>query len=403
MFLELMFRLRAQGVPVSAQAWLALMEALKQGLHASSLTGFYQVARCVLVGSEVHYDAFDRAFSDTFAGVEADERALLSDIESWLKDPHKLVELDPATRAALAGLDLEQLREQLLERLRQQRERHDGGNRFIGTGGTSAFGQGGMHPTGVRFGAGGGRSAVAVAEARRFAALRSDRVLDTRQIASALRRLRHMRRAGAADQLDLDQTVDLTARSCGDLELVWRPPRDNALRVLLLIDVGGSMDPHVAPVERLFSAAQRGGNFKALKVLFFHNCVYSKLYENEAFSRTVATSDVLALDPEWRLLMVGDAYMHPVELSMSGGDIWNYGPGVSGLTWLARLAARFPHAAWLNPEPRDLWGAPTIAEIAHLFAMFPLSLEGIEAMVKHMQRTPTSERRERAHALQQEH
>lgn len=402
MFLEFLYRLRAHGVPVSTHNWLALMDALGRGLHRNSLDGLYRTARCLLVGSEAHYDAFDQAFAESFKDVERDLEAALDDLEAWLKDPRRLSGLDPEVLAALRGMDMEELRRLLAERLAEQRERHEGGNRWIGTGGTSPFGQGGAHPTGIRIGGqGGGRSALAVADARRFREYRRDRVLDVRQIASALRRLRTMSRVGVDDELDLDATVDATARNCGDLEVVQRPPRRNDVRVLLLMDVGGSMDPHARLMERLFSAAHQGGAFRELRHYYFHNCVYSHLYRDAQFTRPASTSELLrSRDERWRLIVVGDAYMHPGELELSSGDWWRASRGPAGITWLARLAMGFPHAAWLNPEPRRIWGAPTIAAIGRIFPMFPLTLDGIGDMVQHLRRPADPRRLAHVHAVE---
>jgi uncharacterized protein len=391
MFLEFFFNLRAHGVPVTTHNWLALMRALAEGAHEHTLDGFYQVARCLLVSSETQYDAFDQAFAETFRGVERDITQLLSSIDEWLKDPKKLEFLDPALREALRGMDLAELRKLLAERLAEQRRRHEGGNRWIGTGGTSPFGQGGGHPTGIRIGGqGGGRSALAVADARRFRAYRRDLVLDTRQIAAALRRLRRMQRKSGEEELDLDETVDATARNCGDLEIVMRPPRKNDIRVILMMDVGGSMDPYARLVERLFSAAYQGGGFKTLEHYYFHNCVYGNVYRDAAFTMPVPTVELMRdHEPTWRLIMVGDAYMHPGELMMSSANWWDGRGGPVGLTWLARLADRFPRSVWLNPERPDIWDAPTIGEIRRVFPMFALTLEGLDAMVDHLRRPPS--------------
>jgi uncharacterized protein len=401
-FLDFFYNLRAHRVPVSTHNWLALMQALGEGLHGDSLDGFYQVARCLLVSSETHYDGFDQAFAESFRGVERDLRRLADELQEWLADPKQLLHLDPALRAALEAMGIEELRRQLLERLEEQKKRHEGGNRFIGTGGTSPFGQGGMHPSGIRMGGqGGGRSALAVADARRFAAYRRDLVLDTRQIAAALRRLRTMARKGdQEEELDLDETVDATARNCGDLEIVTRPPRKNDVRVLLLMDVGGSMEPYARLVSRLFSAACSSGGFRELRSLYFHNCVYRRVYEDAAFGKPVEVDALMQRhDAHWRLIMVGDAYMHPGELLMSSGNWWDGTRGPTGLTWLARLADRFARSAWLNPEPPQLWDAPTIAAIHEVFPMFPLTLEGLDALVRELQRPPSAVRRTRVHEL----
>jgi hypothetical protein len=394
LFLDFFYNLRAYHVRTTTHDWLSLLDALGKGLHDDSLDGFYQVARCILVSTESEYDGFDQAFAVTFKGVAHDLEKLLANIDQWLQNPRELMYLDPQLRAALEALGIEELRRQLLERLEQQKKRHEGGNRWVGTGGTSPFGTGGMNPAGVRMGGGGGRSALAVADSRRFREFRRDLVLDTRQIAAALRRLRKLSREGAEDELDLDGTVDETARNCGDLEIVMRPPRHNDVRMLLLLDVGGSMDPHAHLVSRLFSAAHQGGGFKELRHYYFHNCVYSKVYEDAQFRRGVPVQELFReLDQRWYLVLVGDAWMHPGELMMTSGDFWNYSTGPTGLTWLARLADRFPKSAWINPEPPRVWTSPTIAEINRVFEMFPLTLEGLEGMVKHFRRPPQAQRR----------
>ncbi len=393
MFLDFFYKLRARGVPVTTHTWLAFVEALARGLHNDTLDGFYQVARCILVQSEAHYDDFDRVFGEAFRGVQADASELLKQLEEWLKDP-KALDLDPELRAALAGMDLEQLRRELLDRLAKQKERHDGGSHWIGTGGTSPFGTGGQNPAGVRVGGGGGRSALAVADARRFKEFRRDLVLDTRQIAAALRRLRRLTRDEGKLVLDLDETIDATARNCGDIEVVLSPERHGDVRLLLLLDVGGSMDPHAQLVSRLFSAAHQGGGFKELRSYYFHNCVYQRVFEDARFNKPVQTAELLkTLDAKWTVVLVGDAYMHPGELTMSSGDWFESTRGPSGLTWLARLADRFPRSAWLNPEPPGLWRSGTIAEIARVFPMFQLTLGGLEDMVKHLRRPALSSER----------
>ncbi len=393
MFLDFFYKLRARGVPVTTHTWLALVEALARGLHGDTLDGFYQVARCILIQSESHYDDFDRVFAESFRGAAADARDLLQQLADWLKDP-KALELDPELRAALAGMDLELLRRELADRLANQKERHDGGSHWVGTGGTSPFGTGGANPSGVRIGGGGGRSALAVADARRFKEFRRDLVLDTRQIAAALRRLRRLTRDEGKLKLDIDETIDATARNCGDIEVVLTPERHGDVRLLLLLDVGGSMDPHAQLVSRLFSAAHQGGGFKELRSYYFHNCVYQRVFEDAAFNKPVSTASLLKeLDGKWTVVLVGDAYMHPGELTMSSGDWWESARGPSGLTWLARLADRFPRSAWLNPEPPGLWRSGTIAEIARVFTMFPLTLAGLEDMVKHLRRPALSSER----------
>jgi len=401
MFIDFFYALRQRGVPVTTHNWLALLRVVADGLHGERLDGFYRAARCLCCSSEVHYDGFDQAFAQVFRGVENDAEAVLAQLDEYLRDPKKLAYLDPALRDAIKALDLDELRKLFAERLAEQKKRHEGGNRWIGTGGTSPFGQGGVNPAGVRMGGqGGGRSALAVADARRFRAYRNDLVLDTRQIATALRKLRKMARKGDELELDLPQTVDATARNCGDLEIAWRPPRKNDVRVLLLMDVGGSMDPFARLVGQLFSAASSGGGFRELRSYYFHNCVYSRLYADAQLSRGTPTTELLRdLDPSWRVILVGDAYMHPGELMMSSSDWWSGSGGPVGLTWLARVADRFPHSAWLNPERPDIWDAPTIAEIRGVFPMFHLSVDGLGEMVSELRRPPQPKRALRVHAL----
>ncbi len=404
LFLDFFYNLRAYHVRVTTHDWIALLDALSRRLHDESLDGFYQVARCILVSTESEYDLFDQAFGVTFRGVEHDLERLLEHLDEWLQNPRELMYLDPQLRAAIEALGIEELQRQLRERLEQQKKRHEGGSRWVGTGGTSPFGQGGINPAGVRMGgSGGGRSALAVADARRFRKYRRDLVLDTRQVAAALRRLRKLSRRGAEDELDLDATVDETARNCGDLEIVMRPPRKNDVRMLLLLDVGGSMDPHAHLVSRLFSAAHQGGGFKQLRHFYFHNCVYSRVYEDPQFRQPVGVDELFRMhDESWYLVVVGDAWMHPGELMMTGGDFWNYSTGPSGLTWLARLADRYSRSAWLNPEPPRVWRSPTIDEIRRVFAMFPLTLEGLDDMVKHFRRPPEARRRALIHRMVRE-
>ena len=397
LFLEFFYKLRQRGLKVSAHNWFALLDAISQDLHENSLDGFYAVARCVLVNDEGDYDGFDIAFAETFRGVIADLEHLTKQLEEWLRDPKQLMFLDPAMRALLESMGIEELRRQLLERLAEQKKRHEGGNRWVGTGGTSPFGQGGAHPTGVRIGgSGGGRSALAVADARRFRELRKDLVLDTRQMGMALRRLRRLKRKGQIEELDIDETVNETARNCGDLEIVMRPPRKNDVRMLLLLDVGGSMDPHSELVSRLFSAAHQHGGFKELESYYFHNCVYSKVYEDAAFTKSVSIDSLMRrTDSNWHLCLVGDAWMHPGELMMNSSSFWALDAAPSGLRCLAKLADHFPRSAWINPEPARLWDAPTINEIAKLFEMYPLSLSGLGEMVAQMRQPPRPVRRSR--------
>jgi uncharacterized protein with von Willebrand factor type A (vWA) domain len=392
-FLELYFELRRRRVPIATQEWMALLQGLSLGLHDSSLVGFYHLARAVCVKDVAHYDAFDAAFLAVFKGVTEEALALTEEMQAWLADPARLQGLSEEERATLEGLDLDTLRALFERRLAEQRERHDGGDRWIGTRGRSPFGGGGIHPTGLRVGAGGGRSAVQLAEERRFRDYRTDVLLDVRRLEVALRRLRDLGREGAEAELDLDETVQRTARNAGDLELVLHPPRRNRVKVLLLMDVGGSMDPHAQLVSQLFTAAARAGRFARFRAYYFHNCVYEAVYQDASFDRALSVADLLAeSDRGERLVVVGDAAMHPVELLEPGGSLYFYARNrTPGVEWMRRIAEHFRCRAWLNPEPEDYWRQTTVRILRGLFPMFPLTLDGIDRAASHLIRGgPTS-------------
>jgi uncharacterized protein len=374
-----LYELRARRLKVGLGEWMSLMEALARGLHDSSLTGFYHLARSLLCHSEAQFDAFDEAFALCFEGVPGDAFKVTAEILEWLRDPSQLMHLSLEERARLRELDLDELRRQLEERLAEQREAHHGGNRWIGTGGTSPFGMGGVHPTGVRIGDGGGRSAIKVAAERRFRAYRNDLALDVRQIKVALRKLRELRREGAPSELDLEKTIDRTSRNAGELELEWRAPRRNNVKVLLLMDVGGSMDPHAIVVSQLFSAAAQSKHFRDFHAFYFHNCVYGRVFRTAGLREGLSVAEVLATyGPHYKLVMVGDAMMHPSELFAMGGaiDYWSH-EVTPGLDWLRRLANHFERRVWLNPEPRRYWRHETVHAIRRLVPMFQLTLEGL--------------------------
>lgn len=383
-------------MPVAVDEWLALQAALERGLADSSLSRLYLLARSLLVKSERHYDDYDLAFADYLSGLEPADDAIADRVWGWLaREPGAMQPTDEQRArmdAALARVDLEALRERLAERLREQDGAHHGGSKHIGTGGTSAFGHSGWHPGGIRIGgADGHRSAAQVAAERRWREHRTDEVIGVREMGVALRRLRRLttRLEGPATELDVDDTIDATADAGGRLSLVYRRPRRNAVRVMLLLDVGGSMDAHAALVDRLFSAVHQGGRFRDLTVRYFHNCVYDRLYETARMlpSRSEPTPDVLArATPEHKLVVVGDACMAPSELAMAGGAIdWYQHNEEPGWVWLQRLATRMPARAWLNPVPASWWGrvhgAPTLAAVRELFPMHELSLDGLGAAV----------------------
>ncbi|MGZ6130448.1 MAG: vWA domain-containing protein [Myxococcaceae bacterium] len=391
MFVGFLYELRRRKVPVGAQE--ALVRALETGLHDSSLEGFYDVARALCVHTEVHLDAFDQAFLAHFKGIEEKGQALAGELLEWLQ---QAADKPPRERsaeesAALDALDAATLQALFEQRMREQRERHDEGNRWIGTRGTSPFGNAGKAaaPVGFRIeGEGGGRSALKTADARLYRGYRDDQVLDTRALGMALRKLRAFTREGAPDELDLEGTIDATARNAGELEVVLRPPRRPDTRVLLLLDVGGSMTPHSHTVDRLFSAAKQATHFKELRTYYFHNCVYGRVYRTERFSDPIPVPTLLAdCGPHWKLVVVGDALMAPYELMLrsSGTDLFDE-QGPEGIVWLMRLAEHFQRHVWLNPEPQSAWWAQTVRTIRKVFPMFTLTLGGLGEAVTHLVR-----------------
>jgi hypothetical protein len=388
MLIDFLFELRRKKLPVSTHEWMALMEAMALGLHESSLDGFYRLCRTICVKDIALYDAYDEAFLAYFKDIHQSGIELTEQLLSWLGDPRALAGLTEEQRQALRELDMEKLREMFEQRLREQKERHDRGNRWIGTGGTSPFGTGGKNPTGMRVGGGGGRSAMAIADQRLFREYRRDVVLDVRQIDVALRGLRRLGREGAEEELDLDETVDETCRNAGELEIVYRPPRRNRVKVLLLMDVGGSMDPHAELVSRLFTAASRSGRFAKFRSFYFHNCVYNSVYEDALFKKGITTADLLAgSDRDEKLVVVGDALMHPAELLDPGGSLYySSQTRASGIEWLRRLAHHFRSSAWLNPEPERFWTGTTIEVIASVIGMWPLTLDGLAQSVRYLVR-----------------
>jgi hypothetical protein len=382
MFVDFFYHLRDYGLKVTTTEWLALMRALAEGHSRADLTAFYHLARCLLIKRETDYDAYDRAFATFFKDVE-DRLDITDELLDWLQDPI-LPALSEEDLAKIKTFDLDELLQRFRDLLAEQKERHDGGSRFIGTGGTSPFGHGGKHPAGIRIGGpGGGRSAVQVAGARRFRNLRSDRILDTRQIGLALRRLKRLDKDDGPEELDLDRSIDKSARNGGEIELVFAPPRRNRVKLLLLMDVGGSMDPHTHLCERLFSAAHAANHFKKFEYRFFHNCVYKWLYTDITRRKGDLTTDVLKkLDQTWSVIFVGDAWMSPFELTHIGGAIdLAYHNDEDGLSWLRRIRARVPNSVWLNPEPRIQWNAPTIHFIHQVFPMFELTIDGLTQAV----------------------
>lgn len=390
MFVPFVYELRSRGVPVGTQEALSLARALLAGVHDSSLDGFYYVARSLLIHREAHLDVFDEAFLSHFKGVEGAGKTLKDELLDWLEEAaQRRHTLTDEERALLDQISAEELRRLFDETMAEQTERHDGGSRWIGTGGKSPFGHSGAARKGIRVGGGGGgRSAIKVADARMYRPYRSDVTLDVRQMQVALRKLRAFVRQGADEELDLDGTIDATAHNAGELEIVTRPPRRPNTRVLLIMDVGGSMDPYAHLVSRLFSATQKSTHFRELRTYYFHNCVYGHVYRTERFEEPVRVRDLLAeVGPHYKLIMVGDALMAPYELLAAGGSLdLGDDAGIEGVAWLMTLAKHFDRSVWLNPEPRRFWDGNTIEYVRQVFDMFPLTLEGLGDAVQHLTR-----------------
>jgi uncharacterized protein with von Willebrand factor type A (vWA) domain len=387
MFVTFHAMLRTAGLKVGLGEWLTVVRALDDGLIGPSLREFYTAARAIVCRDEADFDRFDLAFAAHFQGV-ALPVDVAKPLQEWLDSPVIRPALTPEELAALDRYDLGELKRLYEERQREQDGRHEGGNRWIGTGGTSPFGQGGQHPGGTRVGEGapGRGQAVASARARRFRNYRSDHVLDTPAMAVAIRKLRRLKRASRRLELDLPETIDRTAKNAGDIEIVERPERRNQARVVLLLDAGGSMDPHCSVVEAFFSAMKQGGGLREVEVCYFHNCVYGEVYSDIAMLKRKPTEDLTrSVPPATHLVVVGDAWMAPRELFADYGAI-EYGmpDPVPGIERVRQLAAAYPRRVWLNPIPDNYWAEPTIAAIAQLVPMFPLAVDGMTAAVEEL-------------------
>jgi hypothetical protein len=384
MLIPFFYTLRSARLPVSVKEYLTLVEALKAGVIEPSLDQFYYLARASLVKDEAHFDRFDNAFGAFFDGVSArvDTRDLPED---WLKQLLER-EFTDEEKAAVAAMGWDELMKTLEKRLEEQEGRHEGGSKWIGTGGTSPFGNGGYNPQGLRIGgAGRNKSAVKVWEQRAYKDYDDTRELGTRNIKVALRRLRRFAREGAELELDLGDTIHRTAAAAGLLDIRMIPERHNKVKVLLLMDVGGTMDEHVHRVEELFSAAR--SEFKHLEFYYFHNCVYDYVWKNNRrrYAEKTPTWDVVRkYNRDYRLVFVGDATMSPYEILQPGGSV-EYNNEEAGAEWLQRLTHAFPKHAWINPEPQGVWQyRQSIALVAELMGqrMFPLSLAGLEGAMR---------------------
>ncbi|MCM2340865.1 VWA domain-containing protein [Rhodoferax sp.] len=396
MLIDFFYTLRAAKLPVSVKEFLTLLEALKLGVVgpktpqsdddsvASSgykIDDFYFLSRATLVKDEKHYDKFDRAFGAYFKGIE-----LVTDFTKdvpldWLRQTLEKY-LSPEEKAAIEKMGWDELMETLKKRLEEQKERHEGGSKWIGTGGTSPFGNSGYNPQGIRIGgAGKNKSAVKVWEQRAYKDYDDTQELGTRNIKVALRRLRKFAREGHIEELDLPDTIRATAANAGYLDIKMIPERHNNVKVLLLMDVGGTMDEHIARVEEMFSAAK--SEFKHLEFYYFHNCVYDFMWKNNRrrYAEKFATWDIIRkYNKDYKLIFIGDATMSPYEILQPGGSV-EYNNEEAGVEWLGRLTSAFPRFAWINPEPQGVWQyRQSISLVQQLISqrMFPLTLKGLE-------------------------
>jgi len=383
MFFNFLDALRAAGIPASIKEHLVLLEALDREVIARSPVEFYFLARATFVKDEGLLDRFDQVFAQVFKGLATDFDTGAADIpEKWLRKVAELY-LTPEQMAEIEKLgSWDEIMETLKKRLEEQKARHQGGSKWIGTGGTSPFGAHGYNPEGIRIGQDQGRHgrAIKVWDQRAFRNLDSTRELGTRNIKIALRRLRRFAREGAADELDIAGTIDGTARQ-GWLEIRMRPERHNAVKLLLFLDVGGSMDPHIKLCEELFSAAH--SEFKNLEFFYFHNCPYEGVWKDNRRRTTERTPmwDILhKYGQDYKLILVGDAAMSPYEITHPGGSVEHFN-AESGAVWMRRLATTYPAAAWLNPVAEAHWGySQSTAMIRELMGdrMFPLTLAGLD-------------------------
>lgn len=389
MLIQFFLNLKEAKIPVSVREFLTLLEALKKDVIQPSIDEFYQLARMTLVKDEQYFDRFDQVFGSYFQGIEQ-IIALSPDIPlDWLekKLQRVLSEDEKAALQKLGGPDA--LKKRLEELLLEQKEWHGGGNKWIGAGGSSPFGHSGFHPEGIRIGgeSAGNRTAIKVWEAREFRDYDSNVALGTRNIKVALRRLRRFAREGSNLELDLDKTIHFTAANAGMLDIQMRPERHNQVKVLLLMDVGGSMDDHVARIAELFSAAK--AEFKHLEHYYFHNCVYENLWKSNRRRKDQITTTqeiIHKYGPDYKLIFVGDATMSPYEILSPNGSV-EYNNNEAGAVWLNRLLEHFPNFAWLNPEPESIWQYRQSIDIMRNVMkdrMYPVTIRGLESAMRQL-------------------
>lgn len=391
MFATFFHELRSAKIPVTLKEYLTLLEAIDAGIAGGRVEDFYYLSRAALVKDEKNLDRFDQVFGHVFKGLDLTADAIEASIpEDWLRRMSELhlSDEDKARIAELGGW--EKIMEELQKRLAEQKERHQGGNKWIGTGGTSPFGAYGYNPAGIRIGQKESRHrrAIKVWDKREFKDLAGNAEVGTRNIKVALRRLRQFARTGAPSELDLDHTVRGTAEK-GYLDIHMRPERHNAIKLLMFFDVGGSMDDHIKEVEELFSAAR--SEFKHLEYYYFHNCLYEGVWKDNArrYTDKTDTWQVLNTYPaDYKVIFVGDASMSPYEITVAGGSVEHMNPEAGGI-WLQRVTQIYKHAVWLNPIPEQHWQwTPSIGIINKLFAgrMFPLTLDGLDAAMRALMR-----------------
>ena len=394
MFASFFYLLRQRGLDVSLNEWLTLLQGMEQGLHRSSLTGFYQLCRAVLVKSEAEYDRFDQVFLEFFKDVPW-QGELPEEVLQWLEHPKE--DLGETVRRlrdlGMPEESLEELLRRLEERLKEQTEEHNGGNYWVGTQGRTPWGNSGWHPGGIRIGGQGRhRTAMTVAGERKYRDFRKDNTLDTRQFQMAFRLLRQLSVQADSNEkvLDVDGTIRDTCDNAGTLKVRYKNPRKNAVKVLLLMDSGGSMEYYAGLCSMLFQAATKSNNFKELHTYYFHNCVYSEVYTHPGlrWDSVVPTEWLLQnYDASYKVIIVGDGAMSPYELREPRYDWEKRIYGDSGLAWLERLRRHYPYLIWLNPEPMparpDYW-SQTHWQLAQIFHMYDLSAEGLEQGMKRL-------------------
>ncbi|MCE2744940.1 MAG: VWA domain-containing protein [Burkholderiales bacterium] len=389
MLLDFFFQLRDAKIPVTVREYLTLLEGMKAQFMTPSLDNFYHLSRLTLVKDERFFDRFDQVFGSYFKGLEKNMDLFAQLPKDWLEKRFNR-EFTPEEMAAIEAMGgLDKLMERLKELLKEQKERHEGGSKWIGSGGTSPFGNNGYNPEGVRIGQDESRNrrAVKVWDQRLYQDYDDELEIGTRNIKIALRRLRRFAREGAQEELDLDNTIESTARNAGWLDLKMRPERHNSVKVLMLLDVGGSMDDHIRRTEELFSAAK--SEFKHLEFYYFHNCVYDFLWKknHRRHSERFQTTDILrTYNSDYRLIFVGDATMSPYEILQPGGSV-EYNNKEAGAVWLRRFLDRFPKAVWLNPEPEGLWQYRQSVEIIQNIMehrMHPLTVGGLETAMRYL-------------------